>query len=196
MRRLPGGAVYTKSPSLFSLRHLTHSEDGALIPRLTALASAMQFRQRNASDSQVSLSRAEALEWINHPQATEILMAGERLNILDTLDGDYSVIFSHRLMQEFFAARSLVQSLDATLVKQAWQMWTEGISIQVIFESLQAQGKSGLHGSASESIDRYEMSTEPYQEALSLTANDLQQPQGGFIDKQYILSKKFNYTHS
>ena len=81
---------------------------GVLFPKLELLAADMQQRQPGEKEAQVSLTRADALKLLDHPNAADILKAGESLSLLDKTDAEdvHRVRFFHQLLQEYFAARA------------------------------------------------------------------------------------------
>jgi formylglycine-generating enzyme required for sulfatase activity len=87
-------------------------ERGGLVPGLTRLAYGMQARFAAGHASQVRVPYDEALALIDHPEAEEVLRAGEALGVLDEDPGRDEVRFFHPLQQEYFAARQL--AADAT----------------------------------------------------------------------------------
>jgi formylglycine-generating enzyme required for sulfatase activity len=95
---------------------------GPLVPRLTALAYAMQERTRASDGRQVVVSLDEALARLDHPRAQDLLEAGEQLAILDEKRAREEVGFFHQLLQEYFAARELRQK-PGEAAKHATSEW-------------------------------------------------------------------------
>jgi formylglycine-generating enzyme required for sulfatase activity len=95
---------------------------GPLIPRLEALAYAMQERFIGSDGKQVMVPLDDALARLDHPQAEGLLKAGEQLAILDEERKIEQVRFFHQLLQEYFAARQLrAQPVEAArLAHSEW----------------------------------------------------------------------------
>ena len=96
---------------------------GPLVPRLEALAYAMQERSGASDGKQVLVTLDEALAWLDHPRAEDLLKAGDQLAVLDEERRTDQVRFFHQLLQEYFAARQLVsQPTDAArLALSEWR---------------------------------------------------------------------------
>ena len=75
------------------------------IPRLSALAYAMQQRFGGSDGKQVMVALDDALALLDHPRAEDLLKAGEQLTVLDEERRTDQVRFFHQLLQEYFAAR-------------------------------------------------------------------------------------------
>jgi len=96
-------------------------DHGPLITGLEALAYAMQERGTPGEASQVRVDYRTACRLVAHDRADEILAAGIALGMLDKdFDGD-EILFSHQLLQEYFAARKLAKAPDPDLVRAAWR---------------------------------------------------------------------------
>ena len=80
---------------------------GPLIPRLQALAYAMQERSGSSDGKQVMVTLEEALAYLNHVRAEDLLHAGTHLAVLDEDRKTDRVRFFHQLLQEYFAASSI-----------------------------------------------------------------------------------------
>jgi formylglycine-generating enzyme required for sulfatase activity len=96
---------------------------GPLIPRLQALAYAMQERCGGGDGKQVMLMLDEALAQLNHARAEELLKAGSQLAVLDEDRRTDQVRFFHQLLQEYFAARQLAAqpTAAAALARSEWR---------------------------------------------------------------------------
>lgn len=98
---------------------------GPLIPRLAALAYAMQEQERLAGSDgkQVLVPLDDALALLAHPRAADLLKAGEQLAVLDEERRTDQVRFFHQLLQEYFAARQLRQqpAEAARLAASEWR---------------------------------------------------------------------------
>jgi formylglycine-generating enzyme required for sulfatase activity len=97
-------------------------ERGLLLPKLSALAFQMQTQHSEAEASQVRITYDQALDLLDHPQAEDVLKAGEALGVLDEDRDHDEVLFVHQLFQEYFAARQLARAPQAELVRQDWQI--------------------------------------------------------------------------
>jgi formylglycine-generating enzyme required for sulfatase activity len=95
---------------------------GPLIPRLEALAYAMQERFIGSDGKQVMVPLDDALARLDHPRAEDLLKAGEQLAILDEERKIEQVRFFHQLLQEFFAARQL-RTQPAEAARLAHSEW-------------------------------------------------------------------------
>ena len=87
---------------------------GALIPKLTHLAFAMQ-----QDGAEVSIDYDEACRRLADERAEDILKAGVELNLLDEARDE--IKFFHQLLQEYFAARRLAKEPNPTLVQVEWE---------------------------------------------------------------------------
>ena len=96
-------------------------ERGVLIPRLTALAHAMQADHANGERSQVRIDIDDALELLDSDDDESILTAGQALAILDEDQAADELMYIHQLVQEFFAARELAKAPDPELVRVKWR---------------------------------------------------------------------------
>jgi hypothetical protein len=96
---------------------------GPLIPRLQALAYAMQERSGGSDGKQVMVTLDEALAHLNHARAEDLLQAGTQLAVLDEERKTDRVRFSHQLLQEYFAARQLAAqpAPAAELARSEWR---------------------------------------------------------------------------
>jgi hypothetical protein len=72
-------------------------ERGLLLPKLSALAFQMQTQHTEAEASQVRITYDDALTLLEHPQAEDILQAGEALGVLDEDRGRDEVLFVHQI---------------------------------------------------------------------------------------------------
>ena len=114
IRRLAPAAVRWKTP--FDL-----PERGVLLPGLGRLAFKMQAKRTATEAGQVRIAYDEAIAYLDHPRAEDLLEAGAALGVLDLDLGSEEVLYVHQLMQEYFAARRLVKKPDPALVAQAWR---------------------------------------------------------------------------
>ena len=105
-------------------------ERGFLIPKLSALAFQMQTRWEANEAAQVRVAFDEALALLEHPRAEDILKAGEALGVLDEDLGRDQVLYTHQLLQEYFAAR------QAELVHQEWRAEHVNPSLQATLRDL------------------------------------------------------------
>jgi formylglycine-generating enzyme required for sulfatase activity len=103
-------------------------EQGALFPRLSDLAFAMQSRRRDgvAGDEhfQLVVEDSFALEQLTPAEGSkpsDLLQAACELSILEHNKSDREVQFIHQLIQEYFAGRRLAQSPAPDLVRLPWR---------------------------------------------------------------------------
>jgi len=111
-------------------------ERGFLIPKLSALAFQMQTRWEANEAAQVRVAFDEALALLEHPRAEDILKAGEALGVLDEDLGRDQVLYTHQLLQEYFAARHLARAPQAELVHQEWRAEHVNPSLQATLRDL------------------------------------------------------------
>ncbi|MFN2138278.1 MAG: SUMF1/EgtB/PvdO family nonheme iron enzyme, partial [Candidatus Promineifilaceae bacterium] len=96
--------------------------EGLLIPRLAALAFAMQDSKEEGEASQVRVKEKEARDLLALPQARDLIAAGIQLNVLDKDLARREILFYHQLIQEYFAARVLAHEQDAERVFVPWRV--------------------------------------------------------------------------
>jgi len=96
---------------------------GPLIPRLQALAYAMQERFGSSDGKQVMVRFEQALAHLDHARAEELLKAGTDIAVLDEDRRTDQVRFFHQLLQEYFAARQLAAhpAPAAELARSEWR---------------------------------------------------------------------------
>ncbi len=102
-------------------------DEGLLIPTLSSLAYRMQDTHSGREQYQVHVSRQTALSLINTPaeRGHDIIRMGCDLSILELDPAFDQVMFSHQLLQEFFAARDITPQTDAA----KWYVeWREGMA--------------------------------------------------------------------
>lgn len=108
---------------------------GALVPLLERLAYAMQQSDAGTEASQVRVHLDVALDIIDHDRGEAVLMAGAALSILDESSAE-EVLFTHQLVQEYFAARRLATGLDVELVRLPWRALEVRPSLPEVVASL------------------------------------------------------------
>ncbi len=96
-------------------------QQGVLIPKLEALAYAMQDGRTTGEAGQVRLPEKTAYTLIAHPLAEEIVAAGIQLNVLDKELSNLEITYLHQLLQEYFAARLLARQPEPARVQTAWR---------------------------------------------------------------------------
>jgi len=119
-------------------------ERGALIPRLSHLAYGMQAdvgREAGTAGlagggSQVRVSYDVALELVDHDRDEDILKAGLALAVLDEDASRDEILYTHQLVQEYFAARELAKAPDAELVRREWRAANIRPSVRELIETL------------------------------------------------------------
>jgi len=96
-------------------------ERGILLPKLAALAYAMQQKGFDTDGAQIRLDYDAACDLLASERDADILKVGVALNVLDEDVARQEVLFFHQLLQEFFAARKLAQAPDPELVHVEWR---------------------------------------------------------------------------
>ncbi len=96
-------------------------EEGGLIPRLITLAYAMQAGRQTGEAGQVRVPVSVACQLLADAPAQDILEAGLALNVLDKDLIRREVLFSHQLVQEYFAARWLAHAPAPERVAVPWR---------------------------------------------------------------------------
>jgi hypothetical protein len=96
-------------------------QQGALIPRLAALAYAMQDGRAADEAGQIRIPEETAYALLDHPLAAEIVAAGVQLNVLDLDMTRQEITCLHQLLQEYFAARVLAGRPEPGRVQSAWR---------------------------------------------------------------------------
>ena len=94
-------------------------ERGVLVPKLSALAFAMQ--SEGVGGGQVRVEYDQALELLDHEQDERIVKAGLALSVLDEDLGKDEVLYAHQLVQEYFAGRELAKAPDPERVRAPWK---------------------------------------------------------------------------
>ena len=97
-------------------------QQGVLLPKLEALAFAMQDNQSANEAGQVRIPEEMAHRLLDHPLVTDIVTAAIQLNVLDKDLTRLEITYLHQLLQEYFAARVLAQQPDPARLTVAWQM--------------------------------------------------------------------------
>jgi formylglycine-generating enzyme required for sulfatase activity len=95
--------------------------EGLLIPKLAALAFAMQDSEAEGEASQVRIKEKEARDLLALPQARDLITAGIQLNVLDKDLARRELLFTHQLVQEYFAARVLARTPEPQRVMVPWR---------------------------------------------------------------------------
>jgi formylglycine-generating enzyme required for sulfatase activity len=109
-------------------------ERGSLVPRLSALAFGMQAK--GEGHGQVRVSYEEALALLDHPQDEHIMKAGLALYVLDEDAATDEVMFTHQLVQEYFAGRQLAMSPEPERVRALWRAADMDPPLEQLIEAL------------------------------------------------------------
>ncbi|MCB0217336.1 MAG: SUMF1/EgtB/PvdO family nonheme iron enzyme [Caldilineae bacterium] len=109
---------------------------GKLIPKLAALAHAMQQARDDAGGSQVRVDFDDALDLLNDSADEAIVQAGEALSVLDEDEAAGELMYIHQLVQEYFAARELAREPDPELVRIEWRAARSSPSVDEVIDSL------------------------------------------------------------
>ena len=95
--------------------------EGELIARLEQLAFAMQDGRQSTEAGQVRVAERTAVQFIDHPQARDVIAAGIQLNVLDKDLARRELLFFHQLIQEYFAARVLARRPEPERTAVPWR---------------------------------------------------------------------------
>lgn len=112
-------------------------ERGPLLPKLAALAHAMQDSRAAVDRSQVRIAIDEALRLLDDPNDEAILAAGAALAVLDEDQAVEEIRYVHQLLQEYFAARVLAKSPQPELVQLAWRATEIFPGVEEVIDALE-----------------------------------------------------------
>jgi len=93
---------------------------GLPVKVLGDLAFYMQGQRDAAENGQVGLDHDEALDFLGEEHGKAVLGAGFALHVL-VEDSEDTVLFSHQLIQEYFAARVFAMQPKVELLRVAWR---------------------------------------------------------------------------
>ena len=93
-----------------------------LVPELARLAHGMQTDADAREMSQVRIDYDAALAILGGDRADDIIQAGAALGVLDEDQAADEVMYSHQLVQEYFAARELAREPNPELVRAPWRV--------------------------------------------------------------------------
>ena len=96
-------------------------ERGALLQGLQKLAHRMQATQGGSEAAHVRIDYDEAIACLDDPRGPRILEAGIALAIVDEETSRDEILFTHQLVQEYFAARAMAGGLDPAALLTAWR---------------------------------------------------------------------------
>ncbi|MCB9176977.1 MAG: SUMF1/EgtB/PvdO family nonheme iron enzyme [Caldilineae bacterium] len=111
-------------------------ERGLLLPKLAALAHAMQVARADGERSQVRIDLDEALDLLDCEVDEAILAAGAALAVLDEDQAAEELMYVHQLVQEYFAARVLARDPDPELVRVEWRAAKIRPTVDEVIDSL------------------------------------------------------------
>jgi formylglycine-generating enzyme required for sulfatase activity len=94
---------------------------GALVPLLERLAYRMQEDRGGGRGGQVRIDLDDALDLLESEQAEAAVAAGGELSVLDEDTAGGEVLFTHQLMQEYFAARRLARAPEDAALAVPWR---------------------------------------------------------------------------
>jgi formylglycine-generating enzyme required for sulfatase activity len=94
---------------------------GALIPLLERLAYRMQEDRGGGRGGQVRIDLDDAIDLLESDRAEAALAAGGELSVLDEDTAGSEVLFTHQLMQEYFAARRLARAPTEAPLAVPWR---------------------------------------------------------------------------
>ncbi len=94
--------------------------EGSLVPGLERLAYGMQVAREAGEASEVRIDYGEAVDLVGPDGGETVIDAGLALSILDESAHGNQVLFSHQLVQEYFAARHLAADPDFGLLAAPW----------------------------------------------------------------------------
>ena len=112
-------------------------QQGVLLPKLEALAFAMQDNQASNEGGQVRILEETAYHLLDHPLVEDIITAAIQLNVLDKDLTRLEITYLHQLLQEYFAARVLAQQPDPARLTAAWQVDDVKPSLAELMDSLE-----------------------------------------------------------
>jgi len=113
-------------------------ERGALVGSVAGLAHAMQAGGIRPDGGQVRIDYDAALAAVGHPRAADIVHAGIDLGWLDEDTGADEVLFSHQLLQEYFAARAFAEQPAVERLRSAWRTADAGAGLDDLVARLPA----------------------------------------------------------
>jgi formylglycine-generating enzyme required for sulfatase activity len=97
-------------------------QQGTLIPSHNNLAFKMQVDNFNGEGGQIHIDYDSAEALLNHPESSGIIQAGLALGLLEEDITYGEIAFFHQLLQEYFAARHLIEKPDKNLVQVEWHI--------------------------------------------------------------------------
>jgi class 3 adenylate cyclase/formylglycine-generating enzyme required for sulfatase activity len=95
---------------------------GALVPLLERLAYRMQEDRGGGRGGQVRIDLDDALDLLDSEHAEAAVAAGSQLSVLDEDTAGGEVLFTHQLMQEYFAARRLARAPEDAPLAVPWRV--------------------------------------------------------------------------
>ena len=111
---------------------------GALVRAVSELAVAMQAGQARPDGGQVRIAYDDALAALAHPRAADIVRAAVDLGWLDEDPGADEVLFTHQLLQEYFAARAVAERPDRAPLAVPWRLGETGAALDDVVAALPA----------------------------------------------------------
>jgi len=109
---------------------------GLLFPNLARLAHRMQMDAMRGEASQVRVAYSDALATLGCAEAESVLRAGEELGVLDEDRETDEVVYSHQLLQEYFAARALAAHPDLEVVRAEWRADRVSPTVDEVIDAL------------------------------------------------------------
>jgi formylglycine-generating enzyme required for sulfatase activity len=110
---------------------------GALFPLLERLAYRMQ-EDRGGRGGQVRIDLDDAVELLDADRAEAVLAAGSQLAVLDEDTAGGEVLFTHQLMQEYFAARRLARAPAEAPLTVPWRRGEVSPPLREVLRTLPA----------------------------------------------------------
>jgi len=111
-------------------------ERGSLVPALSELAFRMQRGEPLGEAAQARLDYDQALRLLGTADAEHTLRAGVALGVLDEDTDRDQVLFSHQLLQEYFAGRRLAVDPEPELVRAEWRADRQVPPIAAVLDGL------------------------------------------------------------
>jgi formylglycine-generating enzyme required for sulfatase activity len=94
------------------------------------------MQDQGGGGGQVRVEYDYALELLDHDQDEEIVKSGLALSVLDEDTGTEEVLYSHQLVQEYFAGRELARTPDPQRVNAPWRAGDMEPPLEEVIETL------------------------------------------------------------
>ena len=111
-------------------------EEGLLTPGLMRLAVQMQGQGSRGESSQVRIRIGDALAALDHEKGADVIRAGVALAVLDEDAEHGTILFSHQLLQEYFAGRQLAAKPEPERARNLWRVRDIEPPIEAVLSSI------------------------------------------------------------